>query len=69
MMAVCYIKKEFPDRKELWDLVVQKAERWIASRVPDEEKRKELWELVENLWRGPPLVSKFLWKNWLDRRR
>jgi hypothetical protein len=51
LMVVVYIKQQYAQDKELWELVVGKAERWVAKQVDDDEITKILWKMVMKAWK------------------
>ena len=50
-LVVFYIKQSFQDQKELWELLVAKAERWIATLLHDEQLKKQMCEAIELGWK------------------
>lgn len=49
-LVLFYITQCFQDQKELWELLVAKAERWIATRVPS-HLRKQIRKAVMQYWK------------------
>ena len=62
LMVVVYIKQQYTQDKELWELVVGKAERWVAKQIDDDEATNSIWELARKAWKvsnsvGVPAVK------------
>jgi len=51
LLVVMYINNTFPEDKELWELVIRKAKKWVTEKIEDEKVRKEIWQWVE-AWTG-----------------
>jgi hypothetical protein len=51
LMVVMYIKQQYAQDKELWELVVGKAERWVAKQIEDDETTNSIWELARKAWK------------------
>jgi hypothetical protein len=50
LVTVLYIRNEFPQDHELWELVVDKAEHWVASIIANKAVRAAVWDHVRNIY-------------------
>ncbi len=40
--------KDFKDQKDLWELIVNKAQKWLAQRVPDSNVLQAIMKVSES---------------------
>lgn len=48
VLVIVYIKSEYVDSAELWELVIQKASEWVQHHVPDESVRSTLRAMAQS---------------------
>lgn len=46
-LAVVFLRKRAPRRQPEWQLLVQKAERWLRAKIPDGATEATVWRLAE----------------------
>jgi hypothetical protein len=55
LLVIFYIRSHFSESKELWELIVQKAERWVAQFLQDEIDLEDVHKWIWERWH--PAVS------------
>ena len=46
-IVIFFIRNQFPESKDLWQLIVEKADRWVASFLQDEKDREDLNKWIQ----------------------
>lgn len=46
-IVIFFIRNQFPESKDLWQLIIEKADRWAASFLQDEKDREDLNKWIQ----------------------
>lgn len=49
-IVISFIRNQFPELKDLWQLVIEKADRWVASFLQDEKDREDVKKWIQEKW-------------------
>jgi hypothetical protein len=49
-IVISFIRNQFPESKDLWQLVIEKADRWVASFLQDEKDREDVKKWIQEKW-------------------
>lgn len=49
-IVISFIRNQFPESKYLWQLIIEKADRWVASFLQDEKDREDVKKWIQEKW-------------------
>lgn len=49
-IVISFIRNQFPESKGLWQLIIEKADRWVASFLQDEKDREDVKKWIQEKW-------------------
>ena len=49
-IVISFIRNQFPESKDLRQLIIEKADRWVASFLRDEEDREDVKKWIQEKW-------------------
>jgi hypothetical protein len=52
VLVIVFIRGDYADSAELWELVVRKASEWVRQQVPDESVRSTLYTIAQSCLRN-----------------
>lgn len=57
LLTITFIKARYAEFKELWDLVILKAENWLKRQVENEELLNECWQITQKHLRSESTIE------------
>lgn len=53
LIVIFFIRNQFEESKGLWELIIQKAERWITQFLEDEKDQEDVYRWIQEKWQSP----------------
>lgn len=50
LIVISFIRNQFPESEDLWQLIIEKADRWVASFLQDEKDREDVKKWIQEKW-------------------